>query len=248
MKPSPSQQIVCMKWGSKFAAEDVNRLARMVAKHLQQPFRLLCFTDQAAGIDPAVQCLPLPAVPVVGDRLDHGWRKLGLFGPEIAAVFQGQVLYLDLDIAITAALDELFTVPGEFLIIKDYRPFRYRHRFSGNSSVFRYQVGGHAGLLAEMQARGPALMQDFRDEQELLSDYSRRQGLLQYWPKGWCASFKHDCVRPLPFGLWQPPRLPADAKVIVFHGRPKPDEAVAGVGGKWYRPLRPAPWLQRYLT
>lgn len=240
-------QIACMKWGRKFGAEDVNRLYRMVRHNLEGELVMVCLTDRAEGIDPAVQCLPLPTVPVVGKRLDRGWRKLGLFGPELAQAITGTALYLDLDIAVASPMAPFFALPGEFFIIRDYRPFRYRHRFSGNSSVFRFRVGALAGLVDELAQRGESVRKDFRDEQEFLSDYVRRQGLLSYWPTGWCVSFKHDCVRPLPFGLWQAPRLPEGAKVVIFHGRPKPDEAVAGIGGKWYRPLKPAPWLDRYL-
>lgn len=236
-----------MKWGTKFGAADVNRLHRMVRAHVDGGLRMFCLTDDSRGIDPAVACLPLPHVPVVGDRLDRGWRKLGLFSPDLAQSVPGEVLYLDLDIAVVEPLDPFFALPGEFLIIKDYKPFRYRHRFSGNSSVMRFHTGAHPGLLEEVRTRGERIRADFRDEQEFVSDYMRRQGLLRYWPAGWCASYKHDCVRPLPLGLWQPPALPAGARVIVFHGRPKPDEAVRGEGAKWYRPLLPAPWLTRYL-
>lgn len=236
-----------MKWGTKFGAADVNRLHHMVRANVSGELRMLCFTDRPEGIDPAVRCRPLPPVPVVGERLERGWRKLGLFGPPLAEEFEGEVLYLDLDIAVTASLDPFFDLPGEFFIIKDYKPFRYRHRFSGNSSVFRHRAGTFTELIAEIAARGERIRTEFRDEQEVLSDFVRRRGLLSYWPKGWCVSFKHDCVRPLPFGLWRPPRLPEGARVIVFHGRPKPEEAVAGVGGKWYRPLKPAPWLREYL-
>lgn len=236
-----------MKWGDKFAADDVNRLYRMVRGHLDGALRMLCFTDDARGIHPEVECHPLPAVPVVGNRADRGWRKLGLFGPELAELVQGEVLYLDLDIAIAQPLEPFFELPGEFLIIKDFKPLRYRHRFSGNSSVVRFRAGAHLGLIAELQQRGARVRADFRDEQEFVSDYMRRQGLLRYWPTQWCASFKHDCVRPLPLGLWRPPELPEGTRVVVFHGRPKPDEAIAGIGSKWYRPLLPAPWLRAYL-
>lgn len=247
MKTMATRQVVCMKWGDKFAAEDVNRLHRMVSAHVRGDLRMLCLTDDARGITSEVECHPLPAVPVVGHRSDRGWRKLGLFGPELAELIDGPVLYLDLDIAIVEGLEAFFEWPGEFLIIKDYKPLRYRHRFSGNSSVIRFRAGAHRGLIAELLQRGAGIRDDFRDEQEFVSDYMRRQGALHYWPSGWCASFKHDCVRPLPLGLWRPPRLPQGTRIVVFHGRPKPDEAVVGIGAKWYRPLLPAPWLRHYL-
>lgn len=236
-----------MKWGAKFDAADVNRLHRMIARYLDDAFTLTCLTDDAQGIDATIRCMALPDVPIVGHRHDRGWRKLGLFGPELAKALHGPALYLDLDIAITGPLTPFFDAEGDFLIIKDYRAFRYRHRQTGNSSVIRFVPGAHDGLLAEVDARGEGIRSDFRDEQEFLSDYMRRAGLLRYWPRAWCPSFKHDCVRRLPFGLWREPRLPADARIVVFHGRPKPDDALVGTGSKWYRPLKPAPWLQHYL-
>lgn len=243
----PVRQIVCMKWGDKFHASDVNRLYRMVIANLGGDVAMACMTDCADGIDPGVRCLPLPHVPVVGTRLDRGWRKLGLFGPELADAMPGEVLYLDLDIAVTDALDPFFEQAGDFFIIRDYKPFRYRHRFCGNSSVMRFRTGAHAALVDELATRGEAVREAFRDEQEFVSDFMRRQGVLRYWPRGWCVSYKHDCVSVLPRGWWRAPSLPAGAKVVVFHGNPKPDEAIAGVGAKWYRPLKPAPWLRAYI-
>jgi hypothetical protein len=240
-------QVVCMKWGDKFHSKDVNRLHRMVRRHLGGELRMVCMTDAPIGIDEEIRCVPLPSVPVVGARSDRGWRKLGLFGPELATVLDGVVLYLDLDIVVTAPLDPFFEHTGDFLIIKDYKRFRYRHRFAGNSSVLRFTSGSHTALLGEVLQRGESIRMDFRDEQEFLSDYMRRHGLLQYWPRGWCVSYKHDCVRPIPSGLWSTPTLPTGSKIVVFHGRPKPDEAVSGSGSKWYRPLKPAPWLKIYM-
>jgi hypothetical protein len=48
-------------------------------------------------------------------------------------------------------------------------------------------------------------------------------------------------------GLVLPPRLPKEARVIVFHGDPKPSEALQGGGSKWYRFVKPAPWLREYM-
>lgn len=246
MTPPPARQVICTKWGSKFPAEDVNQLYRMVRRWVGAELSFWCVTDDPRGLLPEVRPLAIPDVPVVGHRNDHGWRKLALFAPTLGGP-TGDVLYLDLDVAITAALQPFFARPGAFHIIRDYRPLRWRNRYTGNSSVFRYRPADFAGLYARIAALGDTIMTRYRNEQEFLSDYARSLGILGYWPRGWCVSFKHDCVRPLPLGLWSPPRLPDGAKVVVFHGTPKSTDAIAGLGGKWYRPLRPAPWLTRYL-
>ncbi|HTY93344.1 MAG TPA: glycosyltransferase [Steroidobacteraceae bacterium] len=242
-----ASQVICTKWGTKFPASDVNQLYRMVRRNLGGALSFWCVTDDARGLLPEIQPLALPEVPVVGHRSDHGWRKLALFAPALGGP-AGPTLYLDLDVAITASLEPFFAQPGGFHIIKDYRPVRLRNHYAGNSSVFRYDAGTLDGMFADIIRLGASITRRYRNEQEYLSDFMRRRGDLAYWPREWCVSFKHDCVRSLPFGLWSPPRLPAGARVVVFHGRPKPSEAVAGAGSKWYRPLRPAPWLTQYLV
>jgi len=241
------RNVICTKWGTKFGPEYVNRLHRMVRSHLDGDYRFVCFTDDDRGLDAGIEAFALPDVPVVGDRINRGWKKLGVLSAPLADL-EGEALYLDLDVVITGDLAPFFELPGEFFVIKDYKFFRYRHSYTGNTSVFRFAVNAHAGLLQRVAGMGERVLRDFRNEQEVISWYMRDQGLLQYWPRGWCPSYKHDCVHLMPLGLVKPPRLPAGARVIVFHGDPKPEDAVTGAAGsKWYRVVRPAPWLAQYM-
>lgn len=244
--PQASKTVICAKWGNKFPAEDVNRLFRAVRRSLTGPLRFVCFTDDARGFIDGIESWPLPPVPVVGHLNNRGWKKLGLLASPLGNL-AGPVLYLDLDVALTEPLDPFFELPGEFRIIKDYKPFRFRHRYTGNSSVFRFEVGAHADVLTAIEQMGEQVMRDFRNEQEVISFFMREKGILDYWPRAWCASYKHNCVRALPLGWFKDPRVPAGAKVLVFHGDPKPEDAVEGKGSKWYRKIRPAPWLKQYL-
>lgn len=247
-RDAAARNIICTKWGTKFGAEDVNRLYRMVARYMPPPYRFVCFTDDASGFQEGIEAYPLPEVPVVGHRQDHGWKKLGVFAAG-AGDLVGPTLYLDLDVAITADLMPFFELPGAFYVIRDYRPVRVRNHYTGNTSVFRFEAGAHPDILDEVAAMGERVMRDFRNEQEVISWYMQERGLLEYWPAQWCPSFKHDCVYPMPLGLLMPPRLPDEARVVIFHGRPKPEDAVRGwVGSKWYRVIRPSPWLADYLA
>lgn len=243
------RQVVCTKWGDKFGAEDVNRLYRMVRHAVTGDLRFVCVTDQTDGILDAVETRPLVDVPVVGIHDNRGWKKLGLFAPsEQLGGLAGPTLYLDLDVVVVDALDPLFEIDGAFRVIKDYKPLRYRHGYTGNTSAFRFHAGGHTDLLDDLRATGEAVFTRFRNEQEFISHYMQTRGLLAYWPRPWCVSFKHDCVRKLPMGAFADPVKPEGAKVVVFHGTPKPqDAATVGGGSKWYRVVRPAPWLADYM-
>src|SRR5690606_19314760 len=54
------KQIICIKWGTKFGPEFVNRLYGMVARNITPPFRLYCFTDDGSGLHPDIAVRPLP--------------------------------------------------------------------------------------------------------------------------------------------------------------------------------------------
>ncbi|MEE1122464.1 MAG: glycosyltransferase, partial [Acinetobacter pseudolwoffii] len=48
---SPEQNIViCMKWGTKYGSEYVNRLYNMVKRHTTVDFQMVCLTDRTEGI------------------------------------------------------------------------------------------------------------------------------------------------------------------------------------------------------
>lgn len=231
--------VLCMKWGTKYGPEYVDRLFGMVRRHLDRPFRFVCLTDDASGVRPEVTCLPLPVMSLASGA-ERGWRKLSTFGADLHGL-QGQALFLDLDVVITGFLDPFFDHPGQFLIIKDWkRPWR----ITGNSSVYRYQIGRHADIFQHFVEHQAEIRQRFRNEQEYLSRAMHERGRLAYWPASWCRSYKYHCIPPWPSNYWREPRLPADARVVVFHGEVNPPDAIAGRRNRRWRFVRPAPWVE----
>ena len=55
-----SNIVICMKWGTKYGSEYVNRLYNMVKRHTTVDFKMVCLTDRTEGINPEVQCFPIP--------------------------------------------------------------------------------------------------------------------------------------------------------------------------------------------
>jgi hypothetical protein len=236
--------LICMKWGEKYGPHYVNRLRSMVARHLPFPHRFVCFTDDAKGLDPGIEVFPLPEVELPDGLPERGWRKLGTFHAGLAGL-EGPTLFLDLDLVIVGDLTPFFEVPGEFLIIRDYKPFR-RDRYVGNSSVYRFEAGAWPGIIEEFQTHFESIRRRFRNEQEYLSHYVHSRGKLTHWPEAWCRSFKRDCMWKGPLGWFRVPRIPEGARIIVFHGHPHPDEAIEGRSGSWKRALRPTPWVAEH--
>jgi hypothetical protein len=239
--------VVCMKWGTKFPPLYVNRLHAMVRRHLARPHRFVCFTDDPRGLDAGIEHFPMPSAGAADAHPEHGWRKLALFSSPLGDL-SGPALFLDLDVVIVAAVDPFFDhEPGYTCVVRDYRPLRVRgDTWVGNTSVLRFEAGAHGALLAEFARDFAAIRTRLRNEQEYVSEHFHRRGALRYWPPDWCPSFKHDCVAWGPLSYWTTPRLPPGARIVVFHGVPKPEQAISGHSGKWYRRVRPTPWITQH--
>ena len=248
--------VICMKWGKLYGPEYVNFLREGVARHLQRPFRFVCFTDDTQGLHADVEVLPLPEFGTPAGQADLRWRKLAVFRKPLYDL-QGTTLFLDLDLVIVGALDVFFEHPGRFLIIRDddlfrsnplrkLRPARDRFLHSvGNSSVFRYEIGAHADILDAYLADPAGATAAYEISQQFQSAQLAKRGLLEYWPKGWCVSLKNDCVPRGAKSYVADPAVPEGARIVVFAGTPKMGEVLAGGGDTWYRRIGDVSWLHR---
>lgn len=242
-----SVNVLCIKWGKKYGPEYVNRLHNMVRRHLHRPFRFVCLTDDAQGIDPSIEVKPIP--PIGFDEFDqrkpwtfgHGWLKLTSFAKPLYDL-EGRTLFLDLDIVIVDSLDPFFDQPGEFVVIKEWD----KKDGTGNTSVYLFTVGAHVDALDHLRSGYPKVVEEVRNEQEFITGYLGRQGKVSYWPEEWCRSFKRHCMRRGIMGWFAPPVIPPGARVIAFHGKPNPPDAIAGISGKWYRRVLPTAWVAEH--
>ena len=55
--------IICIKWGTLFGPEYVNRLFSGVRRNLSVPVRFFCMTENSDGFHPDIEVLPLPVEP-----------------------------------------------------------------------------------------------------------------------------------------------------------------------------------------
>ena len=142
----------------------------------------------------------------VTDSPWHGWwAKISLWEP---GRFTGRVLYLDLDVTILGSLDEIADSPAPFTIIRDW------HTNNFNSSVMVWDTGN------DYYERIFTLFNDIDDAVRVMEAFHGDQGWIysqcpnaHTFPPGWVCSYRHQ-------KRWN--YIPADCKVLVYHGDPKP--------------------------
>ena len=103
---------ICIKFGTKYSAEYVNKLFRGIIRNTSKEFLFTCFTDNTNGLD-IVDARPLPL-----SRNDW-FAKIGLYNKELYNE-NDQIFYFDLDTVIVGNLDEIFEYSGNFMILRDF--------------------------------------------------------------------------------------------------------------------------------
>ena len=236
------KQIICIKWGTKFGPEYVNRLRGMIARNITPPFRLICFTDDGTGLHPDVLVRPLPRFDYEPPKNTLGkWPKSRLWGD--LGDITGTVLFLDLDVVVVGNLGDFFSFgdPDDTVLATNPQKVKPFEKL-GQTSVYRMRVGKLAPLQEIFRADPQAVADEYRFEQRFVT--RRAPGGVKFWPKGWVVHFRADCVPAFPARYWRAPRIPAGAKIVIFAGSLNPPDAILGRWSEKDTPRDPADHLR----
>ncbi len=219
----PDITVACvLRSGGIYTPEWVDRLQRGVAGHLSLPHRFVCLSD----MDVACTRIPLRS------SWPGWWAKIELFQP---GLFRGTVLYLDLDVIVTGSLDTIASHEHTFTMAHDY--YRPHHKCS---TAMAWRGEDKHGIYERFES-APALFQrSYRwkqgrgilGDQAFIEDVLTRRGVpidtfSELFGERSVASYKvHRCHS----------KPPAEAAVVVFHGKPKPHTITEGwVAEAWSR-------------
>lgn len=241
------KQVVCMKWGTLYPAEYVNKLYAMVRRQSTGALRFVCLTDDPTGVRGEVECLPCPSLDLPEPYPNTGWRKIALWAPSLPGM-QGDWLFLDLDIVVTGSLDAFFDFErdSDFVVMKNWTQ---PGSGIGNTSVFRLRLGSHPEIHDRLVPEFRAILARHPNEQTYISHTLDK---VVFWPDSWCVLFKTHCIPPMPQRWWRRPVLPSEARVVAFPGAPNPPDAARGHWPvrRWYKGLykhlRPTAWVLQH--
>lgn len=237
------QTVVCMKWGDRYPALFVNRLWSMIKRNTNRPTRLICYTDDATGVDSEIIIQQMPDIHVPEPFTLTGWRKISLFRGDLKDI-NGDVLFFDIDMVITGSIDPLFDYnPEKFCIIHNWSQPNEK---IGNTSVYRFPVGKYNYVFDDFKNDPDKYLAKYGISQKYVSESIPEK---IFWPKEWIISFKHNLMPKWPLNFIITPKLPKNTLAVAFTGKPDQDEAAKGqwpVKKNWkkiYKHVKPTPWI-----
>jgi len=219
--------ILCVKQGSKYSSDYVNRLYNMCKRHCTEDYKFVCITDDPTGINPDIIIKMLPS------ELKGWWSKLYMFNPDLGLT--GNILYLDLDVVVNSDLSKLFNYEySKWCIVRDFlrhiRPLWNRY----NSSVIRFRSNQLNFIWDHYKDNMKAVEHHYPGDQDYIYAMTKDTMPATFFPDKWIVSWKWEVRESskLDYSKTKGNRrllttedvTPVEENAIcVFHGEPNPD-------------------------
>lgn len=214
--------ILCVRFGTKYGRDYVERLRNMVARHITVPYEFVCLTDDQHPIE-GVRSIVQP----VAAYKALWWHKVHMFDPHLP--IKGSILYFDLDVVISGNIDKLIArKSNQFYGIRDFnRKFHGSWKYL-NSSAMSWIHGEQCHIWHEFRKNPMEAMRMHGDQDWIWRTSTDR---IKFWPESWIQSYKWEIrsreelvTRDGKNGFKTVSSIypPADCCVTVFHGDPKP--------------------------
>lgn len=211
--------VVCLKHGTKYSADYVNHLAKMIGRHLTLPYSFYCFTEDTTGLDKSINVKPIP-----DNKFKGWWWKPYIF--KKGHFDTGSInFYIDLDMVIIKNIDHFMThLPGTFMGLRDPgRVFRTNYQMLG-SAVMRWPNGEYQDIWDRLES-SPGLTSKYHGDQNYI--YNLHQDNIVFYPDDWIRSYKWE-VRTRNellgdssgFKEIRDPIIHQETAILAFHGRP----------------------------
>ena len=219
--------VLCLKHGTKYSADYVNKLYNMVKRNCTLDYDFVCLTDDTNGLNSNILTVPLP------EFLSGWWCKPYMFSNQLG--LDGTILYLDLDVVIAKNIDHLFLYePTSWCTIRDFtrkmRPSWQKY----NSSVVRFRSNELVSFWKDFEQDQKAIQRRWHGDQDWLYDIATRSKLpAKMFPDNWILSWKWEIRRTKDFASGGPRGSrklrtiehvtpPNECCITVFHGDPQP--------------------------
>lgn len=216
--------VLCLKHGTKYSHEYVNRLYNMIKRNCTIDYEFVCLTENSKGLDPNIKIIPLPS------GLSGWWCKPYMYSKELP--LNGTILYIDLDVVISGNIDKLFTYePSQWCTVRDFTRSMRPEWKKYNSSVVRFKTGQLDNVWVEYKNNKKEVQRRHFGDQDWLWEATRNNEAALF-PDEWIRSWKWEVRKnkDLTHGPRGERKLkivenvtpPDECCICVFHGDPNP--------------------------
>lgn len=216
---------------STFAPETVYTLRDMVARYYRPAHRFVCVTDRPDEL-PGVETISLWAdcrdIPSpIGHSYPSCYRRLKVFAPDAGALFGPRLVSLDLDTVIVGDLEPIFDRPEPFVI---WGESDFPHTTPYCGSLFLLTTGARPDVWTRFDPKTSprlALKAGCRGSDQGWIAYVLGRHEATWTRADGVYSYRKHIAR-------NGGRLPADARIVCFHGRIDP----------WSYAAQQVPWIR----
>jgi hypothetical protein len=214
--------VICVKHGTKYGPEHVNKLFNMVQRHLTMNHRFVCFTENAKNINNKIEIRPLPNRP----EITGWWWKTYMF--QMGHFDTTDInLFFDLDMVIISNIDKLVTYKeNNFVGLEDVGRVFNRPQKLG-SAVLRWTSDMHS-IIWDRIDLNPNLTKKYPGgDQDWIWECCKKE--IKFFPKTWIMSYKweirnlNELIRKKDKWVFKETRNPdvdKETAVLAFHGTP----------------------------
>jgi len=202
--------IACVYWADPtkgtpaFPEWWVLKLQEMVSTHITVPHKFVCLSN----VD-----LPCEVIP-----LKHNWKgwwsKIELFRP---GVFEGRVLYLDLDTIILDNIDEMCEREESFIGLRAFNPARSNRPGYFASGILSWESGYYDFIYNDFNYDEDPLHFNGDQDYMVYAMFDNKRDFF-YWQElvDGIYSYKFHIQNRMSNGM--------NPMVVCFHGKPRPHD------------------------
>ena len=219
----------CVIHGTTYDWSYVEKLHSMLTRNFSYPIRLHVFTEIERDVPPhMVKHVLKPWQNISGPRRAW-WYKMQMFNPKH---FAGRLLYFDLDVLIIRNLDWMLAMPSEhFCTIRDFRHLWKPNWRTINSSIMLWNTHRFKHIWEGFNKQPiNELVQKYPGDQDYVTAMIDLAAIrffstesVQSW-RWQVLDGGMDMKTKLHRSPGKGATITPDLSVVVFHGRPKPQD------------------------
>ena len=188
-------KISCLKWGTLYGPEYVNRTYGGLLKHCKEPFHFVCYTDDANGICSQIEVKDIEELRPYNTKMVFTYEKLMLIDKDE----YDKNLWIDLDVLVHEDITDLITRPHNNITFiwnywNDYERmslFNYGRGVSchTNSSFVAWDKGTATWLSEYTHKHWKKIEWTYKSLDKYLFYQHHRNGRINLWEDGIFSNF-----------------------------------------------------------